>query len=130
MCCSAAGVSRHSDSRTESPPPRPSWLGQLRGFSKRLKWVAAKQPVGEGLPASPMLPSSLRSLEHGAQPAAPQVIQIEHVSNGSTVGTVRGGLAMEALVTALGVVMRAILIQVPLELLDSGHANVVEQLPA
>jgi hypothetical protein len=60
------------------------------------------------------------------QPAVAECARIQHVGNSGTVSSIHGRLAMDTLVTALGGEIRAILIQLPLKLLDSGDATVIE----
>ena len=67
--------------------------------------------MGEGLPD---------------QSAATELVEIQNVGHRHTISSVNGGPAIDTLMTTIAVPIRSVLVQIPLQLLDSGDANVIE----
>jgi hypothetical protein len=65
-----------------------------------------------------------------SQLVAAQFAQIHNVGHRGTVSSIAGGLTADSLVATGAHPVCSILIELPLQLLDCGDANVIEQLPA
>jgi len=114
--CYVAG--RAPASRIHAPSPRDH--GPLGSDN----YAASARGSRELLLSSPWAKDFLTSLRQR------RFAQMQHVGDGGTVGSIGWGLPIDTLVTPRAAPIRSILIQIPLQLLDSGDANVIEQLPA
>ena len=77
-----------------------------------LERVPVQQPVREG---------STNQL------AAPQLSQLEHPGRRDTVGSLRRRSAIDTLMATFAVPIGLVFAEIPLQLLDTGNANVIEQ---
>ena len=57
---------------------------------------------------------------------ATELVQIQNVDDRDIISSVDGGSAFDTLMTTIAAPVRSVLVQIPLQLLDRGHANVIE----